>query len=107
MRTHGNICWDYCTLPSDDDSVRALGLPDGCLSGVPALLLLRGGNAGDNSFGAAVAAGGLLDDALQDLLPLVEVFLTCKAFTTCSGDLVLEIWSDVSSEPLPDSSMIA
>lgn len=90
---------------ADDDSLLTLGLPTAYPG--PALLLLRGGNAGGNAFGAALAAGGLVNDALEDLLPLVEVFSARKAFPTCSGDAVLEIWSGVSSEPLPDSSLIS
>ena len=70
-----------------------------------ALLLFRCWDGGTNAFGVDALPVGGLDDELEDLLPLVEAFFTCRAFPTCSGDVLT--WRDVSSDPLPDSSMIA
>lgn len=54
------------------------------------LFLLRDGGGGVNAFGTDGPAGGLADeDELDVLLPLVDVFLTCKALPLpigCSGD---------------------
>lgn len=62
------------------------------LLGVLALLLIRGGNDGLMAFGTDDPAGGLADeDELEVLLPLVDVFLTCRALplpTGCSGDVL-------------------
>ena len=66
------------------DDASLLGLSD-----VLALLLFRCWDGGTNAFGVSALPVGGLDDELEDLLPLVEVFFTCRAFPTCSGDVLI------------------